>query len=199
MTTLDFSSAPYGLSNPILVSKFNTLVKPINSSLALIDCVDASKYLKMLIPSTHIFHTLTIPAIHSNQTGVFAVEFYDKTSNSVCRIRRFYNLVIGMCQSGQCKINDLRHGFFYLQIRASGARDGSKFQQQGDDDPVGVMAGVLDRLVGDSSWEYEPKDYLHRKKSKVPDEYRLSGLICEKAYVLFDDEVKTFVESKAWR
>ena len=198
MTSIDINSAPYGLSNPILVSRFSTLVKPINSSLAPIDCVDASKYLKMLIPSAHVFHTLTIPAIHSNKTGVFAVEFYDRTTNTMNRIRRFYNLVIGMCQSGQCKINDLRHSFFYLQIRASGARNGSKFQQLGDDDPVGVMAGVLDRLV-DDSWEYEPEDYLHRKKNQVPDEYRLTGLICEKAYILFDDEVQTFVERKAWR
>ena len=197
MTALDFSSAPYELSSQGIDNKFGSLVTPINRFLASIACIDASKYLKTLIPSAHVFHLLTVHALHSNRFGVCAVEFHDENTNLLCRFRKIYNLVIGMCQSGLCKINNLRHGFFYLQIMASGARDSSKYMQLGDEDPVGVMAGVLDRLVGDS-WEYVPEDYLKRKK-KAPDEYHLTGLICEKAYVLFDDEVQVFMEKKGWR
>ena len=197
MTANDFSSAPYRMSNPTLVSTFGALVSQSHASLANIACVNAQEYLKDLVPFAHAFHTETIPAIHSNQADIFAVEYYDGNGNLMHRLRRFYNLVIGMCQSYQCSISALRNGFFYVQIRPSGSRDSSKFAQLGDADPIGVMAGVLDRLVLDA-WEYDSSEYGRRYK-KAPAEYHLTGLICEKAYVLFDNEVSAFVSAKAWR
>ena len=94
-------------------------------------------------------------------------------------------------------MEELRHGFFYLQIREAGARDKSKYDQLGADDPVGGMAGMLDRLV-DDPWEYEPKDY-ERYRKRPPPEYCLTGFVCEKACVLFDDEVEKFAGAKKWR
>lgn len=199
MTSSDFSTAPYGLSGQMLASTFGALVAQSHVSLANIPCVKASEYLKGLMPSAHQFHCETVPAIHSNSAGVYAVESYCSTVNQVHRLRRFYNLVIGMCQSGQCRVGALRHGFFYLQIRESGSRDASKFTRLEDAEPTAVMAGVLDRLV-DDAWEYDLREYsdINRKK-RAPKEYRLSGLICEKAYVLFEDEVSGFVAKKGWR
>lgn len=199
MTANDFSAAPYGLSSTMLAATFGSLVTQSHASLANITCINAPEYLKGLAPSAHSFHRETLPAIHSNNAGVYAVESYGATSNQVHRLRRFYNLVLGLCQSGQCRVGALRHGFFYLQIRESGSRDASKFARLEDAEPTAVMAGVLDRLV-DDAWEYDLREYsdINRKKN-APDEYHLSGLICEKAYVLFDDEVDDFVAKKGWR
>ena len=197
MTSTDYINAKYGLSNPVLASTFDRLISSINVGLGSIGCIDASSYLKGILPTANQFHTETVPAIHSSQVGIFAVECHDGNGSLLRRFRRFYNLVIGMCQSSQCSIDALRKGFFYVQIRPSGSRDGSKFAQLGDVDPVGVMAGVLDRLVLDA-WEYDPAEYGRRFK-RVPAEYHLTGLICEKAYVLFDNEVSDFVSAKAWR
>ena len=197
MTAADYRNAKYGLSNPALASTFGRIIPSINVGLGLIDCIDASSYLKGILPTAHQFHTETIPAIHSCQSGIFAVEYHDGNGNLMRRFRRFYNLVIGMCQSGQCAIATFRNDFFYVQIRPSGSRAGSKFAQLGDADPIGVMAGVLDRLVLDA-WEYDPAEYRRRFK-KAPAEYHLTGLICKKAYVLFDDEVSAFVSAKEWR
>ena len=178
---------------------FGAIVAQSHASLAGVSCIHATAYLNGLIPDAHPFHKETIPAIHSNSSGVFAVDCYDCNDTGVRRLRRLYNLVIGMCQSGQCCFNDLRNGFFYLQIRGAGSRDVSKFSRLQDAEPTAVMAGVLDRLV-DDAWEYNLRDYsdINRKK-RAPKEYRLSGLICEKAYVLFDDEVSAFVAKKGWR
>lgn len=199
MTGNDYSSAPYGLSRQGLATTFGAVVAQSHASLLGVSCINAIKYLNGLIPDAHSFHKETIPAIHSNSSGVFAVDRYDSNDNRMRRLRRFYNLVIGMCQSGQCRIGALRHGFFYLQIRGAGSRDASKFARLEDVEPTAVMAGVLDRLV-DDAWEYDLREYsdINRKK-KAPDEYHLSGLICEKAYVLFDDEVDDFMAKKGWR
>lgn len=199
MTANDYSSAPYGLSTPGLSSTFGALVTQSHASLGNIACVSAPKYLKGLIPTGHVFHKETIPVIHSNASGVFAVDRYDSNDSGMRRLRRFYNLVIGMCQSGQCCVGALRHGFFYLQIRGAGSRDASKFARLEDAEPTDVMAGVLDRLV-DGAWEYDLREYSDiNKKKRAPEEYHLSGLICEKAYVIFDDEVDDFVDKKGWR
>ena len=197
MNDRDFSSAPYGLSNPMLASTFGALVVQSHASLAHIRCVNVAEYLKGLASSTHPFHRETIPVIHSSSTGIYAVEFYDSTTNRMHRLRRFYNLVIGMCQSGQCRVDTLRHAFFYLQIRGSSSRNVSKFARLEDSEPTSFMAGSLDRLV-DNAWEYDPSEYVRHKK-RAPDEYHLTGLICEKAYILFDDEVADFVAKKVWR
>ncbi len=199
MTPNDFSAAPYGLSNPILASTFGALGVQSHAALATISCINASGYLKGLVPSAHQFHRETVPAIHSNSAGVYAVESYCSTVNQIHRLRRFYNLVIGMCQTGQCRVGALRHGFFYLQIRESGSRDAGKFARSETLDPTSFMAGSLDRLVEDA-WEYDLREYSDiKRKKRAPQEYRLSGLICEKAYVLFDDEVAAFVAKNGWR
>lgn len=178
------------------MATFSLLVTGCNPSLASIACIDAKKYLVGIASSKQSFHTDTVPAIHAAPSGTFAVEFRGSNTSGIWWLRRIYNLVLGMWQSGTCQMDELRHGFLYLQIRKAGARDQSKYDQLGDADPVGGMSGMLDRLV-DDPWEYDPKYYEDHKKY-LPSEYCLTGLVCEKAYVLFDDEVEKFVGAKKW-
>ena len=94
-------------------------------------------------------------------------------------------------------MEELRHGFFYLQIRESGVRGGGKYAPPVDTPPLEMLRVPLGNLV-DDPWEYDPNDYGNLLE-KAPPEYCLTGLVCEKAYVLFGDEVERFVDAKEWR
>lgn len=201
MTTDDYDNAPWQLGRVDSRTTFAQCYAspPANadvasqvaaSMLGTLGCIDGNDYLKSILPNAHPYHIETVRALYSQHGDCTAVEFRKDTENRPHRYRRIYNLFLGLVQSGLATFRDIRDNLVYVVVLDSVSRPSGISL-----DGVAALSAHFDRLVATPRWEYRFEDIpLHSR-----DERRLSGFLCRKAYLLYKDEIDSFVQSKGWR
>ena len=201
MTTEDYNNAPWQLGEVASRTTFaqcyaspsanvDVASQVAASKLGALGCMDGNDYLKKLLPNAHPYHIETVRALYFHNGDCTALEFRNDTENWPHRYRRIYNLFLGLLQSGCATFCDIRDNLVYVVVLNSASRPtGASL------DSVAALSAHFDRLVTSERWEYRFEDIpLHSR-----DERRLSGFLCRKAYLLYKDEIDSFVQRKGWR
>jgi len=201
MTTEDYNNAPWQLGKEASRTTFaqcyasppaslDVASQVASSMLGALGCIDGNEYLRNLQPNAHPYHIETVRALYSQHGNCTALEFRKDTENWPHRYRRIYNLFLGLVQSGLATLRDIRDKLVYVVVLDSVSSSTSDSV-----DGAAALSAHFARLVTTERWEYRFEDLpLHSK-----DERRLSGFLCRKAYLLYKDEVDSFVQSKGWR
>lgn len=201
MTSSDYSVAPWGLAAAGYVSRFLSLYQnpPAPSAvmqavsgtlLSGLNALDARIYLKAINGGGNGFDNETVRALIAKGRDVVAWEFREDTHNWAHRFRRIYNLFMGLYGSARVALPDIRNRLVYVVVRAEEART------TGSNQFTHMMSASLSRHVA-NPWEYKMEDVLADKNKK--DERKLAGFICQKAYVIYKDEIDKYVLFNKWR
>ena len=193
MTADDFNKAPWGLG----LGRFQAIYgeayasSPVASlvasgGFAKIACVNAQEWLKSICdggsPSSHE----TVRTMHSNDKGVVALEFRLDAPSFPCRYRHIYNIFIGLCAHDVATVDQIRETLDYAVV----LKDADRRHSTVTEDTIGLSAGLYDTQP--ARWEFDLEDIRHNG----PDERRLTGLVCRKAYQLFGSELNDFFAKK---
>lgn len=151
-----------------------------------------SAYLDSIIPNAQPVHRESVSDLDFVGALMVAWENRNETSSGSHRIRRIYNLVLGMVMSGIRTFGEVRGQLLYVNVLKDS--DYRRVLSVPNEDPTGVMTSLLSSLVGDA-WEYDPVE-INRYHIRVPIEYKLTGLICKKAYLVYERELEDFKHKK---
>ena len=151
-------------------------------------CVDAARWIRDVAADGTPATWDTVRALHANDADVIALEFRADTRNAAHRMRRIYNLFFALVQNAVATFADVRSRLVYAVVLDSGRRRKGTSSEATD-----TLTTSLTSLVNDP-WEYEMSE-IANVNAKC-DERRLSGLVCKKAYLLYESELRAFATSK---
>lgn len=151
-------------------------------------CVDAARWIRDVAADGTPATWDTVRALHANDADVIALEFMADTRNAAHRMRRVYNLFFALVQNAVATFADVRSRLVYAVVLDTGRRRKGTSSEATD-----TLTTSLTSLVNDP-WEYEMSE-IANVNAKC-DERRLSGLVCKKAYLLYESELRSFAKSK---
>lgn len=178
-----YASAYTGASVPRVVSQIF-----YDSDIGRAECVDAKQWMKDVNSAGSKASRDTVKTLHANDTGVIALELRDDVRNAARRIRHIYNLFFTLADKIGASFSEIRNRLVYAVILEDSNRPGNSSAPETD-----ALSDGLLRLARDT-WEYDISEIQGFNNKN--DERRLTGLICQKAYLLYKNEVGAFARSK---
>ena len=150
-------------------------------------CVDAERWMSGVNPSGTVHAKDTVRVLHGDETSVVALEFRNLTRNPAHRMRRIYNLFFALAQHVGVSIEKIRERLVYAVVMEGMNRPGNTSSRETEILSAGLMT------LARETWEYDVSAFHKYKKN---DERKLSGLICRKAYLLYENELGSFAKAK---
>lgn len=150
-------------------------------------CVDAERWMSGVNPSGTVHAKDTVRVLHGGATSVVALEFRNLTRNPAQRMRRIYNLFFALAQHVGVAIGKIRERLVYAVVMEGMDRPGNTSSRETEILSAGLMT------LAREAWEYDVSAFRNFKKN---DERKLSGLICRKAYLLYENELNSFAKAK---